>query len=125
MNRDQMQERTKKFTLDVIHLVGNMPNGRTAGIISKQMLRSATSVGANYRAAQRARSRREFSAKLGVVLEECDETLFWLDLLGSVGFGPADQVEALRREANELTSIMVSSCRSAASNVKPSSALPS
>ena len=112
MDTKQMLARTKKFTLDMIQLAGAMPSGRTAGIISKQMLRSATSVGSNYRAAQRARTRREFSAMLGIVLEECDETLFWLELLEATGIGPTERVGPLAREANQLTAIFVSGCRS-------------
>ncbi len=113
MKTEQMIHRTKQLSLDVITLVEAIPKGRTTGIIAKQILRSATSVGANYRAAQRGRSKREFSAKLGIVLEECDETLFWLELLEATGLGPLERIRALLNEAGQLTSILSAANRSA------------
>ncbi len=111
MDRIQMIHRTKQFSVAVVGLVERMPKGRTAGIISRQMLRSATSVGSNYRAAQRARSRKEFASKIGIVLEECDETLFWLELLEATGIGPQGPVAKLREEADQLTAIFTVSHR--------------
>src|SRR5436189_40106 len=81
MTRAEFVERTKKFALAVVTLVEDLPAGRTADVVGKQLLRAGTSVGANYRAACRARSRREFIAKMGIVEEEADECQFWLDLL--------------------------------------------
>jgi len=118
MNAKQMTQRTKQFSVEIIGLVDAMPRGRTTGIIAKQMLRSATSVGSNYRAAQRARSRKEFSAKLGVVLEECDETLFWLELLEATGLGPQEPLAKLREEANQLTAIFTVSHRTSIKGVR-------
>jgi len=90
-----------------------LPRTEEARIIGKQVLRSGTSIGANYRAACRARSRAEFVAKLGVVLEEADETAFWLDLLRDTGIFPDRRLQGLIREANELVSIFVASMRTA------------
>ena len=75
MNAEDLKRRTKQFALRVIRLVNHLPQNRTANVIANQILRSATSVGANYRAAARAGSPKEFIAKLGIVIEECDETL--------------------------------------------------
>jgi len=84
-------------------------------VLGRQVLRSGTGVGANYRALCRARSRPEFIAKLGVVLEEADETVFWLELLIETGMVQRSRLEPLRKEANELTSIFVVSRHTARS----------
>jgi len=76
-----LKDRTRRFALRIVKMYRALPRAEEARIIGKQVLRSGTSIGANYRAACRARSRAEFVAKLGVVLEEADETVFWLDLL--------------------------------------------
>ena len=81
----ELRERTKKFALRVIRMSQAMPNTRAANVITNQILRSATSITANYRAAGRSRSKAEFVAKIGVVLEEADETVCWLELLGESG----------------------------------------
>ena len=104
--------RTKEFALRVIKLVNSLPKSFVAQTIGKQMLRSATSVGANYRAASRGRSRAEFRAKLGIVLEECDETAYWIELLQESATMPATRLELLRKEADEITAIMVAAINS-------------
>jgi len=96
-----------------VTLVEDLPAGRTADVIGKQLLRSGTSVGANYRAACRARSRREFIAKMGIVEEEADESQFWLDLLIARGAVDTDSAISLRHEASQLVAITVSSIRTA------------
>ena len=108
-----LKERTKMFALAVVDLVEHLPNGRTADVIGKQLLRAGTSVGANYRSACRARSRKEFIAKMGIVEEEADETQFWLDLVVERGLGDAERVSPLREEARQLVAITVSSIRTA------------
>ena len=113
MNRAELIARTNRFALAVVGLVEDLPAGRTADVIGKQLLRSGTSVGANYRAACRARSRREFIAKMGIVEEEADECQFWLDLLIDRGATDTDRAVALRREANQIVAITVSSIRTA------------
>ena len=97
----------------IVGMYRALPRTEEARIIGKQVLRSGTSIGANYRAACRARSRAEFVAKLGIVLEESDETAFWLDLLRDAAIFPDEKLKDLRREANELISIFVASMRTA------------
>ena len=100
--------RTKNFAMRVIKLFQALPNKVEAQLLSKQLLRSATSVAANYRSACRARSTAEFAAKIGVVLEEADESLFWLELLEESGIVPAQRLAHLKQEATELTAILSS-----------------
>src|SRR5438045_7414699 len=113
MARADFVERTKKFPLAVVSLVEDLPAGRTADVIGKQLLRSGTSVGANYRAACRARSRREFIAKMGIVEEEADESQFWLELIVERGMLDASCVAPLQSEAAQIVAIAVSSIRTA------------
>src|SRR2546426_4723960 len=108
-----LKDRTKAFALEVVALVEELPRGRSADAIGNQLLRAGTSVGANYRAACRARSRREFLAKLGIVEEEADETQFWLDLMIARGLADTDRVVKLRDEARQLVAIVVTSIRTA------------
>jgi four helix bundle protein len=112
-NADALKERTKHFALQVIRLCRAMPRSSDSIIITRQLLRSATSLGANYRAVCWARSTADFVSKLGIVLEEADETLFWLELLVDSGAAKADVDAPLLREANELVSIFVASLRTA------------
>jgi four helix bundle protein len=109
VNAELMKERTKHFALSVIHLCRSLPRSSESGIIIRQLMRSATSVGANYRAVCRARSTPDFVSKLGIVLEEADESLFWIELLVDAGITSTDRVRFLRSEANELVAIFVAS----------------
>ncbi len=109
MNEQELKERTKQFALRVIRLVEAMPHSQSANVIGNQLVRSATSVAANYRAACRARSKPDFANKIGVLVEEADESLFWLELVVDANLMPADRVKDLVREANELTAIFVAS----------------
>ncbi|GAX37198.1 four helix bundle protein [Nodularia sp. NIES-3585] len=95
MNEHQFKARTKQLALRVIRLVEVLPQTRTADVISKQLLRSATSVAANYRAACRAKSAADLIAKLAIVEEEADETLYWLELLVESGLMTADKLKSL------------------------------
>lgn len=101
-NADLLKERTKEFALQIIRLCRTLPRSQEASIICRQMLRSATSVGANYRAVCRARSTADFVSKLAIVLEEADETLFWIELLLESGTVKLEKIEFIRKEANEL-----------------------
>jgi four helix bundle protein len=105
--------RTKDFALRILRLYRSLPFRDDARVVGKQLLRSGTSVGANYRAACRARSKAGFIAKMGIVLEEADETVFWLELLSEGGIVRREKLDALLNEANELTSIFVASLRTA------------
>lgn len=109
MTSEELKARTKAFALRIVKLVDAMPRGMAGQVIGRQLLRSATSVGANYRAACRAQSRAEFAAKLSIVVEETDESLYWLELLVESGLFKAAQLAELRKEANELVSIFVAS----------------
>ena len=110
---EDLQARTRSFALRIVKLFRSLPRTEEARILGKQVLRSGTSVGANYRAAGRARSRAEFVAKLGIVLEEADETVFWLELMRDASIFPDQKLNALVTEANELVSIFVTSVRTA------------
>ena len=114
----QLRARTKKFAIDVIKLVRSLPYNRECKVIGDQRLRSATSVGANYRAVCRSRSGPDFISKMGVILEEADESGFWLELLRDAGVLRSDNVEVLLREANELTAIFAASRITAQRNLK-------
>ncbi|HQZ66810.1 MAG TPA: four helix bundle protein, partial [Planctomycetaceae bacterium] len=94
-------------------LVGALPETTAGRVIGKQLIRSATSVGANYRAACRGRSKAEFVAKLGIVIEESDERGYWMELIVDGELLPKERVELLMDEANQLTAIMVASRKSA------------
>ena len=109
MNADDLKKRTKQFALRVIKLVAALPNTVAGRAIGGQLVRSGTSVGSNYRAACRGRSRAEFVAKLGVVEEEADESAYWMDLIIEGELLKQKQVEPLLNEANELAKIMAKS----------------
>ena len=108
---DMLRERTKRLALRTIRLCRTLPRNQESSIIIRQLLRASTSVGANYRAVCRARSTADFVSKLGIVLEEADETLFWIEPLVDSGIAPPDRVAPLLAEANELVSIFVASLR--------------
>ena len=111
VNSEALKQRTKQLALVVIRLCRTLPQSAEGRIISRQLLRSATSVAANYRAVCRARSTADFTSKLGLVLEEADETLFWLELLVDAGIARRDQITLPLDEANQLVSIFVASLR--------------
>ena len=113
MDTDELKQRTKAFALRIIRLVEALPNTSTARVIGNQLLRAGTSVGANYRAACRARSQAEFISKIGVVEEEADESAYWLELLIEAAVLSPTKVQALLDEANELTAIFAASGRTA------------
>lgn len=109
----RLKERTRRFAVEIVALFRSLPKVDEARIIGKQLLRSATSVAANYRAVCRARSRAEFIAKIGVVVEEADETVFWLELMGDTRIVNSGRVEGPIQEANELLAIFAASQRTA------------
>ena len=114
MNPTELKARTKTFALRIIKMSREIPRDDDAGrVIAKQILRSGTSVAANYRASCRARSQAEFIAKIGTVEEESDESALWLELLVEAGILPAMKLSSLLAEANELTAIMAASRKTA------------
>lgn len=113
MTPKELQARTKAFALRVIKLVDVLPRSTTGQIIGRQLLRSATSVGANYRAACRGQSHAEFAAKLSIVVEEADECLYWLELLAEGGMVKPQRLAALLKEASELLAISATARKTA------------
>lgn len=113
MTPGELQTRTKASALRVIKLVDTLPRGNAGQVIGRQLLRSATSVGANYRAACRTQSRAEFAAKLSVVVEEADETLYWLELSHESSQVKPVLLNGLLKEANELVAISVAARKTA------------
>ena len=118
MDADDLKKRTKLFALRVLKLAAALPPTIEGKAIKGQLVRAGTSVGANYRAACRGRSRAEFIAKMGVVEEEADESAFWLELIIEGAFLKENRVKPLLDEANELTKIMASSRISASRKVR-------
>jgi four helix bundle protein len=111
MTPDEFKDRTKAFALRVIRLVNSLPRSRAASVIGGQLLRCGTSVGANYRAACRARSSADFVSKMGIVEEESDESAYWMELLIEAGIRKKSRISDLLNEANEILSMVVASIR--------------
>jgi four helix bundle protein len=116
MKSAELQERTKSFALRVLNLIEQLPNTIGGRVLANQLARSAASVGANYRAACRARSRAEFASKLGTVAEEADESLYWLELIRDGNFVPGKPIASLVSEADELTAIFTAGRRTSSRN---------
>jgi four helix bundle protein len=107
MSDKDLRERTKQFALKIIRLVASLPRTREADIIGRQLLKAGTSVGANYREANRARSKAEFRAKIGIVEQESDASLYWLEILKEYGIALGNLLEELLMEADELVAIFL------------------
>ena len=116
MDEQELKDRTKQFALRVIKLVEALPRTTAGQAIANQLVRSGTSVGANYRAACRSRSKSEFVAKIGIVAEEADESAFWMELIMEAGLLRPELILPLQREANELAAIFTASGRTARAN---------
>ena len=128
MNNENLKQRTRAFALDVIHLVEKLPRDMVNEVLGKQLLRSGTSVAANYRSAARAKSSANFIAKMSLVEEEADESVLWADLLEASSRVNTLSTQPLIKEAGELTAIAVASIRTArrtASESKTSARSPS
>jgi four helix bundle protein len=113
---EQMKVRTKTFALRVVKMFKALPKQEEARVLGRQVLRSGTSVGANYRAVCRARSKREFVSKMSVVVEEADETVFWFELLVDAGIVSAKKMSGLQSEGNQLLAIFAASLNTAKSH---------
>src|SRR4051812_47132019 len=113
MNEPQMKDRTKQFALRVLNLADALPTSRSGNAIANQLVRSGTSVAANYRALCRSKSRADFINKTSIVEEEADESGFWLELIVDAKLLAASRVEPLLKEAGELTAIVVASRKTA------------
>ena len=119
MNDQEMKQRTKTFALRILDLADALPRTRSGNVIAGQIVRSGTSVAANYRALCRAKSRADFVNKTSIVEEEADESCFWLELLVDRGLLAPRRVRPLLKEANELTAIFVASRKTAVARQKP------
>lgn len=117
---DVLRQRTKTFALRVIRMTQQLPRSREADVICRQLLRSATSMAANYRAACRGRSHGDFYSKLCIVVEESDETLFWLELLIEAEIVSTPKLREMLKEANELVAIFAASRATAKRHQSPS-----
>jgi four helix bundle protein len=113
MEKKDLKERTKSFALKIIKVVEMLPKGRTTDILGRQLLGAGTSVGANYRAACRAKSTADFISKMGIVEEEADETIYWMELLIESGLISKNDLIHLLDEANQILAITVSSINTA------------
>ena len=114
---NNLQKRTKDFAIRVVKLVRALPKNLEGNCIGSQLFRCGTSVAANYRAACRARSRAEFISKLGIVIEEADESGFWIELIIDLELLKKEQIKDLLQEANEVLAIMIVSSNSARKNL--------
>jgi four helix bundle protein len=115
---NNLRERTKRFAVQVFEVIDQIPSSRKGLVIQTQLAKAASSAAANYRAAQRARSRAEFISKLSIALEEFDESAFWLEFLPDARLIPLEAVDELITEAGELATIVVASRRTARKNDK-------
>jgi four helix bundle protein len=119
MDSDDFKKRTRAFALRIIRLAESLPDTPTATVIRNQMLRCGSSVGANYRAACRAKSKPDFISKMGIVEEEADETVYWMDLLIDARVVAPARIANLLSEANEIVSIAVTSINTARGFKRP------
>lgn len=113
---EELKTRTKQFALRVVRTVQALDDDKVSTVLGKQLLRSGTSVGANYRAACRARSSAEFRSKLGIVEEECDESIYWMELLVEANLIAEHRLADLIREGNEILAIVVASINTSKKN---------
>ena len=118
MTEKELKIRTRKFAVDILKLVDQLPNRRSANILGNQLGRCASSVAANYLAACRGKSHAEFIAKIGVVEEEADESTFWLDILADTKNASEETIRPLLAESRELTAIFTASSKTAKSKKK-------
>jgi len=116
LTNEALKKRTREFAVRVLRLVDQLPKKAGSRAIASQLVRCGTSVGANYHVACRARSNAEFISKVGIVLEESDECLFWLQLIIDAGLMPPKRIEALLQEARELTAIFTVTMKTARQN---------
>lgn len=124
MTQQELKRRTKRLALRAINLVESLPPTKTSSVVGKQLLRSATSVGANYRAACRAKSTADFIAKLAIVEEEADESIYWIELLVESDQIKLGRVEDMLREFDEILSIVVAAIKTSKARRNPNSAIP-
>ena len=120
MNAEDLKKRTKQFGLRCIKVVESLPRTRTADVLGKQLLRSSTSVGANYRSACRAPSKSSFVSKVAIAIEEADESLYGLEMIVDAGLMSEKKLAALMKECNEIVAILTASSKTAKANLRKS-----
>ncbi len=118
MDAEELKKRTQIFALNIIRFSKSIPDQPSSSIVKKQLLRCGTSVGANYRAACLAKSRADFISKMKIVEEECDESLYWMELLYATKTGDTSSIKMLMEEARQILSITVASIRTARSSIR-------
>jgi four helix bundle protein len=118
MDKVELKRRTQKFAVDVIKFIESLPNGSAANVLSNQLLRSSTSIGANYRSACKGKSTADFINKIIISEEEADESIYWLELIEECRLGSTTTVMALKNEATELTAIFTAIGKTAKENQK-------
>ena len=118
MNSTEFQDKTKRLGLHVIRFVEVLPQNYTSRVIINQILRCALSVGANYRAVCRAKSDKDFINKMKIVEEECDETIYWLEIIEESGLAKIEVITPLKREAKEILAMIVASINTMSKNLK-------
>jgi four helix bundle protein len=123
MTRSELEKRTKEFAIAVIRFVDKMPPHKAARLMGTQLLRSATSIGANYREANRAESRRDFVHKVAIVAKEAAESLYWIELCQETMIGNSEQIKALFEECNQLVAIFIRMGKTAKENLARTSAI--
>jgi four helix bundle protein len=116
--KQQIIERTSNFAIRIIKMIKQMRSGKVEDILAKQVIRSATSIAANYRSALRARSKPDFISKVAIAEEEADETCYWLELMISIEVFPKKRLDPLLKEAKELTEILTATGKTAKENLK-------
>lgn len=117
MDTEELKKRTKQFGLRCIKVVESLPNHRTGDVLGRQLLRSATSVGANYRSACRAQSKPAFISKLAIAIEEADESQYWLEMIIEAGLLSQKKLAGLMRESDEIVAILTASSKTAKANL--------
>ncbi len=118
MTKEELKSRTKAFNVAVIAACDMMPKGAAGYELARQLIRSSGSVGANYRASSRAKSTADFIYKIEIVIEEADESMYWLEVITEANMLPASTTQPLIKEANELTSIFVATVKTVKANNK-------
>jgi four helix bundle protein len=118
VNPEELKKRTKQFGLRMIDFTEALPPSQTTNMISSQLLRCGTSVGANYRSACRARSKPDFISKAGISIEEADESIYWMEMLIEAGIMPKEKLTALLKEADEIVAILTASVKTARANLR-------
>jgi four helix bundle protein len=118
MDKTELKNRTKRFAIDVIKFIEELPRNRSLDILTHQLLRSSTSIGANYRSACRGKSSADFINKIVIVEEEADESIYWLELIEESGLINSPKLTIIKKEANELTTIFTAIGKTAKENQK-------